>query len=205
MKNNNNSDSLNIYINLIIVIFFLIFLQGKNINANNITLDTNKLITKSEIQNLIDTLYAETNNIDSVLKANNILDSLDLLQNNSRGLNLEDSQTEIEFFTDSSGHKQLKIIVTGVLSDFLLSGVKKIEIKINDNKQFKNNLETPKEKIKNEFNEDIKFDFEKMSDEEIKNYLKAHHKENLNEEQIEISRENGNIIIIIKKEKSKEN
>lgn len=205
MKNNNNFNNLNIYISLIILIILLILLQCKNINANNITLDTNKLTAKLEIQNLTYTLYSEINNIDSIFKTNNVLDSLGLLRNNSRGLNFEDIDTEIEFFTDSIGQKQLKIIVSGVSSDSFINGVKKIEIKINDDKQSKNNLETPKEEIKNEFKEDTKFDFEKMSDEEIKYYIKAHHKENLTEGQIEISRENGNIIIIIKKEKSKEN
>lgn len=191
---------------IILIIFSLILFTNTRISATPSILDTNKLCINLEIEKFLDSIYGnlKLECLDSTIKSKVHIDSLCLKMKSIENLNFQDLDADVEVFTDSLGRKNLKITVSGLSPDSNLKEVKKIEIKVNNSEQFSDSIKAQIDIINKNFEEGVKFDFKNMSDEEIKEYIKSHHTEPLKDEDIEITRENGKIVIKIKSEKIQE-
>ncbi|MCX7833771.1 MAG: hypothetical protein N2490_06135 [Ignavibacteria bacterium] len=176
------------------VLIFSLVLTNKKSIATPYQLDTTKKIIKIEVEKIIDSIIGNFSfcKIDSLLKES--------LEN----LNFKDIDANVEYISDSLGTKQLKITVTGSSSDSTLKEIKKVEIKINDSKNFGDSIKIQGEMLEKNFIDSTRFYFKDMNDKEIKEYIKSHHKEKLSDEDIEITREGEKIIIKIKDDKIRE-
>lgn len=127
---------LKVFIILIITFSSIItILDKKNASAEIIPLDTNKKFIKVEIKKVLDSIKEEfnTQKIDSIIKDwVTITDSL--LLRNLGNINFEDIDANIEYSDDSLGHKSIEIQIKGIPTDSSKESIKKIEIRIYDNK-----------------------------------------------------------------------
>lgn len=125
-----------VFIIFIVTFLFLFIISNKkNASAEIQSLDTSKKYIKVEIKKVLDSIKEEfnTQKIDSIIKDwVTITDSL--LLRNLGNINFEDIDANIEYSEDSLGHKNIEIQIKGIPTDSSKESIKKIEIRIYDNK-----------------------------------------------------------------------
>ena len=166
-----------------------------------------------ELENM--DIHLDSINFEELENFNIHLDSVDFdrldemdIHLDSLNMKLDNLDIELEKLNDSLNVKKIKIIVKRDEMDSLKCCMKKLKIELSDKfRTMKDSMKIRMHKMKGEMKKDIKIrhmqkfkDYKNMSDEEIIESLKE---DGIieNENEVDIKRENGKVIIKITKEK----